>query len=108
MTLIMMLTSACLCSRGLEQLDELLELVRAQVTQLLAMRRFDLRIELAQQLRSRRRDARTDDSAVLLFATPRDQPALLEAIEQASDIRIARDHARSDLAAGKTLSAGFR
>ena len=56
------------------------------------MRRDDDVIQPRQQFQSGRRDPRPHDPAVVLAARPRDQAALLHAIQQPRHVRVAADH----------------
>ena len=58
-------------------------------------------IKAGQQLKPFRRDSRKHRPAVLRLTAPRNQTALLEAVEQARNVRIPGNHAAGDFAAGE-------
>lgn len=57
------------------------------------MELFDRPVHSTEQLQAGGRDEGLDNPAIILIPSPRDQPAALEAVQQASYIRIATDHA---------------
>jgi len=63
------------------------------------MKLFNRAVHSSKQLQAGRRDERLDNPAIILIPSPRDQPAALEAVQQASYIRVAADHAIAYLAA---------
>lgn len=63
------------------------------------MKLFNKPVHSSKQLQAGRRDERLDNPAIILIPSPRDQPAALEAVQQASCIRVAADHAIAYLVA---------
>lgn len=63
-------------------------------------------IELFQKLKTLRRDASFDDPAIILLALAGDPTVFFHAIEQASHVRVARDHAFGDAAAEQAVGFG--
>src|ERR1019366_6769493 len=86
-----------------EQIRQLPELFRGKVAQLAAMQFVHGLIQFVQQPESFRGDARLNNAAVLRFPRAGDQSRGFHSVEQASDIRIARDKPPADLAAGQAL-----
>jgi hypothetical protein len=69
------------------------------------MHRAQRSVQFAQNPQAFRSDARFHDATIFLLPFARDQAAGLEAIEQARDIGIVRDHAPADFPARQTRRA---
>jgi hypothetical protein len=69
-----------------EQLDQRLKLRVAEVAQLLLVAIADGLVELLEQSQSRVGNADMDDAAVVSQAPSRDEPALLQAIDETRDV----------------------
>src|SRR4029077_17505150 len=61
------------------------------------------RIEALQQSQSTARDSRFDHAPVVTLALPRNQVALFHAVQQSCHVRVVRNHAFRDAAAGQPL-----
>jgi hypothetical protein len=89
-----------------EQVRELPELFRGKVAPLAAMQLVHGLIQFDQQPEPFLGDASLDHATVLRFPRAGDPSAGFHPVEQASDVRIARDEPAADLAAGQALLAG--
>ena len=63
-------------------------------------------IETFEKSKARRSDAGFDDAAVIGLARAGDEAALLHAVEEAGHIRVVRNHAVADDAAGEAIGLG--
>ncbi len=86
-----------------QQFHELAKPRGAQMAQLAAMHALDGAIEPAEETEPDRRDARENRAAISGFPGTSNQAALLEAVEEACNVRIAGNHAIGDFAAGKAF-----
>lgn len=86
-----------------EQIRELPELYCGEVAQLAAVQFVHWFIQFLQQAEPLRGDASFDHTPVLHFARSNDQSAGFHAVEQACDVRIARNETAADLAAGQAF-----
>ena len=63
-------------------------------------------IETFEKSKARRSDAGFDDAAVIGLARAGDEAALLHAVKEASHVRVVRNHAVTDAAAGEAMGLG--
>jgi hypothetical protein len=83
-----------------------MELCRRKVTQLASMQFVHGLIQFIEQPEAFRGDAGLNDAPVFRFARASDHSAGLQAIEEAGNVRIARNEAAADFAAGQALFTG--
>ena len=76
------------------------------MTELLFMQIMNRLIELLQQFQAFRGDTRLDYASIVFLALTRDPAVLFYAVEQASHIRIARNHTFSDTATENAVRLG--
>src|SRR5581483_2492340 len=88
---------------GFQQLHQRAEPFPAHVSELALMKLGYRPIQIPQKLQSLWSDSRQDHTPVFRFTAARNQFAFFQAVQQSRDIRIARNHAFSDLAAGQAL-----
>ena len=91
---------------AVEQIRQLPELFRGKVAQLAAMQFMHGLIQLLQKPQPFGGDASLDHAAVLRLPRAGDQSPRFHAVEQASDVRIARDEPAANLAAGQAFFSG--
>jgi hypothetical protein len=63
-------------------------------------------IETFEKSKARRSDAGFDDAAVIGLARAGDEAALLHAVKEAGHVRVVRNHAVTDAAAGEAMGLG--
>ncbi len=86
-----------------EQLRERLQALRPQMSQLPLVSPPHRPIEPAQNLQTRWGDASHYRPPIFCFAASRDEAALLQPVEQASDVWVSRNHAVGDFPAGEAF-----
>src|SRR5579863_8086360 len=87
---------------AIQQIRELAKLFRRELAPLAAVQFAHGLVEFRQQAQAFRGDTRLDHAAVLRFARASDQAAGFHTVEQAGDVRIARDQPASDLATSQS------
>jgi len=92
-----------LCARLLQQARKPAQFLCREVMQLPAMEFLYGRIQLSQNPEPFRRDARPYDAPVLLSPRAQNQSPRFHPVQQARDVRVARDHPAADLAAGEAF-----
>src|SRR4030088_1187973 len=91
--------SAYFRASALQQAGERAQTLLTHVPELAAVSFFDRFIQAAQELEPIRRDPCHHHAPVFIFPAARDQAALLQAVEETSDIGVTRNHAARNLAA---------
>lgn len=89
-----------------KQIRQCFDVRGSYVRELLAVQFTDRHIQLLQELQALAGDAGFDDAAVVGLPLAGDQAAFFHAVEEPGHVRVARDHAFRDGAAGKTVGFG--
>jgi len=90
-------------SRGMQQFGQRPQSLSPQVAQLLAVGFLHRFVESAKKFKPVRSDPRHHHSAIFGFPAARDKIPLFQPVKKARDVRIAGDHAASNLAAGEAI-----
>jgi len=90
----------------LQQLGECFQARSGDVVELALVQLANRLIETFQKSESRGGDAGFDDAAVIGLSLTTDETALLHAVEEAGHVRVVRDHAFADAAAGEACWLG--
>src|SRR5262249_38625923 len=92
-----------LAAAGRQQLRKLLEALPTEVSQLPAVGLLYGLIEPGEQLEPFLADAGKNHAAVFSIPGAQDPASFFEPVEQAGNVRIARDHAAADLSTGEAF-----